>query len=182
MLRAILFDLDDTLVDHAGAVCRFLDDLAEDSPLLADKARWRGRLLQYVTVDSQLCSMLQELARRYTLAVVSNGSRRMQRGKILRAGLSGLFDRVFISGEMGVRKPDNAIFRRAIDTLACGADEAMFVGNDPVADIAGAAAAGLKTCWISHGETFPPNIPEPDCQLTTVLDLPKVLPCLTPTN
>lgn len=175
MLRAILFDLDGTLVDWARAVC----SLAEDSGSTAFRRR---QALEYVTIDTRICSMLQELGGQYSLVVVSNGSRVVQRGKMLRAGLSDLFDGVFISGEMGVGKPDAAIFRRALDALACDADEALFVGDDPVADIAGATAAGLKTCWISGGGTFPPNMPKADWQLETVLDLPKALPCLTPIN
>ncbi|MDP7286550.1 MAG: HAD family hydrolase [Phycisphaerae bacterium] len=175
MLRAILFDLDDTLVDWSGAAAMGAEDIG-------DTEFRPEQLLEYVSVDQRVCAMLRELGRRYLLAVVSNGSARMQRGKILRAGLCGLFDGVFISGEMGVRKPDADIFRRALAALDCPPDEALFVGDDPVTDIAGAKSAGMQTCWISRGRTLPPDTPEAHWRCETVLDLPKAPLCLTPIN
>ena len=36
------------------------------------------------------------------------------------------------------------------------------VGDHPTADIAGAAACGLMTAWVSHRQAWPDGAPEPD--------------------
>lgn len=91
---------------------------------------------------------LRELRRRgLVLGIVTNGESARQRKKIDTLGLAGAFDVVLVSGEEGVRKPDRVIFERALERCAVRADEAMFVGDHPVADIMGAHAAGLKAVW-----------------------------------
>jgi FMN phosphatase YigB (HAD superfamily) len=73
------------------------------------------RLPRYIEPDSDILQLLEGLSGRYTLATITNGSRRFQRAKIERAGLTGAVGRVFLSAELGVRKPDTGIFRRALD-------------------------------------------------------------------
>ena len=56
-------------------------------------------------------------ARDHVLGLVTNGDRRMQRDKLARHGLADYFDAVAIEGEVGIGKPEAAIFRRALDEL-----------------------------------------------------------------
>ncbi len=118
--------------------------------------------------------MLGDLSADYTTAILSNGSRRVQRAKIARAGLTGAVERVFISGELGVRKPDVAIFRRALDWAGVSADEALIVGDHPYEDIHGGQKAGLWTCAVGTRDLSP--WAQPDFKIDRVLDLPGVLP------
>ena len=61
-----------------------------------------------------------------------------------RTGLAPLLDGIVISAEVGVAKPDPAIFERALALAGARADEALHVGDTPEADVAGALAAGLR--------------------------------------
>jgi putative hydrolase of the HAD superfamily len=58
-------------------------------------------------------------------------------------GLAGRFDSITRSSEVGVAKPDPAIFRHALERHGVAPAEALHVGDSPGDDVAGAAAAGL---------------------------------------
>ena len=59
-----------------------------------------------------------------------------------RADFPGLFDTVVLSGEVGMRKPEEAIFRHAAQTLGLPPDECVFVDDMP-ANVAAAQALGM---------------------------------------
>jgi len=50
----------------------------------------------------------------------------------------------FSAADVGHLKPHPEIFRRALDCLGTRPEETVFVGDNPVADIAGAQAAGMR--------------------------------------
>ena len=53
-----------------------------------------------------------------------------------------------LQGIRGItNRPDAEIFRRAVTRLGVEPHEAIFVGDNPEADIAGARAFGMKTIW-----------------------------------
>ena len=62
-------------------------------------------------------------------------------------GLGSLFDVVVISQSEGLTKPDPLIFTRAVERIGVAPGEAMFVGDHPEIDVAGARAAGLVPVW-----------------------------------
>lgn len=59
-----------------------------------------------------------------------------------RAGWPELFDAVVISGEVGLRKPDPAIYALAADRLGLPAEQIVFVDDLP-ANVRAAVAAGM---------------------------------------
>jgi putative hydrolase of the HAD superfamily len=60
-----------------------------------------------------------------------------------------------ISEEVGVRKPDAKIFELALAGWSIPPASVLFVGDDPVSDIAGATAAGLRTLRVGHEDGIP---------------------------
>jgi len=91
------------------------------------------------------------------LVLLTNGDRDLQRRKALATGLLPLFAHVVISGELGIGKPDPGIFQHALQLCRCEPAEAVMVGDSLGRDIAGGAAAGLRTVWIDRwGEGAPP--------------------------
>jgi len=190
MIKAILFDLDETLLDRNASIQAFLrgqymrladvlhqipfdhfqtrfllhDDygyvakeivysrLVEEFALQVEPARL---IEDFYTNGWHFCilfpgviELLQQLrADGYKLGIITNGSIRTQQPKIVNAGLSALIDIALISEAEGVRKPDPTIFLRATQQLGVTPHEAVMVGDNPVADIAGAVAVGMKTVW-----------------------------------
>jgi putative hydrolase of the HAD superfamily len=81
------------------------------------------------------------------LAVVSNWDVSLH-DVLERTALRRLVDAVVISAELGVGKPDPAIFRAALERLGVQPERAMHVGDSLEADVAGARAAGLEAVLV----------------------------------
>ena len=108
-----------------------------------EPGRWR--------VFDDVRPALEELKRRgQRLAVVSNWDERLP--ALLDAlALTPYFERRFISFDVGVSKPDPAIFRRALADMRVSPLEAIHVGDDPEEDVAAAEAAGLRAYLLIRG-------------------------------
>jgi putative hydrolase of the HAD superfamily len=59
-------------------------------------------------------------------------------------GLAACLDGIVTSAETGARKPDPAIFARALELAECEPEDALHVGDTPQEDVAGARAAGIR--------------------------------------
>jgi putative hydrolase of the HAD superfamily len=112
--------------------------------------RFRAGLSSFIRADPATLQMLERLAQRYRLGVVTNGSSETQRAKLARLGFEPLFDKIIVSEEVGCRKPDSAIFRLAIAGWDVPASSVLVVGDDPVADVEGARAAGMQALRVRH--------------------------------
>ncbi len=85
-------------------------------------------------------------------------------------------DVALFSSEVGRRKPDPAIFERALERLGVEPGRTLFVGDTLATDVAGAAALGMHTCqavWFRADDD--PGGPEPDFQAFTQLDVLTVV-------
>ena len=74
-----------------------------------------------------------------------------------RTELRALVDTVVISAELGVGKPDPAIFRAALDRLGATAADAMHVGDSVEHDVEGARAAGLRAILVARNGADAPE-------------------------
>ncbi len=134
-----------------------------------------GRLAALAWMLPHAREALEELASRgLPLALVTNGIPAVQRGRLARSGLSGLFRAVLISGEIGIMKPDPRFFIMAAEALGLERSELLCVGDSPTSDIRGAQAAGMASCWVERpGAAWPDGIPAPDFRIR---DLRELLP------
>jgi putative hydrolase of the HAD superfamily len=95
-----------------------------------------------------LIEMLNTLKQQgYLLGIISNGRGEFQTKAISGLGIQDYFDVTLISEIEGIRKPATEIFHRAITRLGVSAQDSVFVGDNPDADILGAKSAGLRTIW-----------------------------------
>ena len=63
------------------------------------------------------------------------------------------FFRVIVdSTQAGVAKPDPRIFRRAAEALGIPLADAVFVGDSPARDMAGAKGVGMRHIWVAGEE------------------------------
>lgn len=91
----------------------------------------------------------------YRLAIVSNGQSATQRAKILNSGLREMVDAFVISGELGRRKPEPAIFLHVLDQLGVPPAAAWHIGDCPFADVQGALNTGLRAIWLERHTPWP---------------------------
>jgi len=120
-------------------------------------------------------------ARGLLLGLVSNT---IQPGQFLshntqRWGLSEFFGVRVYSSDVGVAKPHPQIFRVALDRLGVPAENAVYVGDRLVPDVAGPHGAGMKAVLIEVGhrvESYGDIVP--DARVRELPELLQVLPTL----
>jgi len=131
------------------------------------------QLASHVEREAGVREQIARLAIQTRVAIVTNGSGAAQRMKLRRLGLDQLVHAVFISGELGIAKPDPEIFQRALRWSGQAATDCVFVGDDPVNDIAPAAALGFVTAWRER-DAWPSELPPPTHRLASLAALEQV--------
>jgi HAD superfamily hydrolase (TIGR01662 family) len=87
--------------------------------------------------------------RGYRLAVVSNYTHaKAIHVSIARLGIRSYLQAVIVSGDIGVVKPHPAMFTEAARRIGIEVENCVFVGDNLRADIAGAAAVGMRTVYM----------------------------------
>ena len=133
---------------------------------------WFGRLVLF----DDAVQTLEALRPRFKLGLVTNGPSRTQRSKIEQFQLADYLDMLIVSEEVGVAKPNPAIFAIALERLGVAPSETLFVGDSPEFDLRGAAAAGLPFIWMNpHGEVLPADVVQP---VAVIERLTELLPLL----
>lgn len=89
--------------------------------------------------------------------------------------LTPLFDAVALSCEVGCAKPDPRIFRSALERLGALPDEAVMVGDDLLADVAGALSVGMKAIWLPRRGRRTDGVVVPDAIVESLDELPGIL-------
>ena len=111
--------------------------------------RFRAGLLRHTTIDPRVLEMLGRLQASFRLGIVSNGASTSQRSKIQALQLERYFDPIIISDEVGIRKPDPAIFWLAANRWSVAREHVLVVGDDENADVQGALRAGMRALLVS---------------------------------
>lgn len=199
MIGAVLFDLDETLLDRTTSLRAFLRDQFDRfsgrlGPI--DREAWQA---QFLALDQRgkvhkrhvypailaafhgdpaaapvlLADYAAHCARFATpfagmaatiaavralglpIGIVTNGETEFQTRHVQALGLHRLVDAILISEREGLRKPDLLLFHRAADRLHTPPEQCLFVGDNPVADILGASAAGMRTAWFRGSAPWP---------------------------
>ena len=123
------------------------------------------------TLDS-----VRRLPSTHKIGLITNGPAEVQRAKIDMLSLEALVDFVLISEEFGLGKPDPTIFAEALRLGEGDANEAVFVGDSPEHDIAGAGAAGIRSIWINRtGKPWAVEHPPPDYEARDLADVRALL-------
>ncbi len=105
-------------------------------------------------------------------AILTNGWNPLQRRKAEHIGFTGT---VFVSDDIGARKPNRRAFAILADHLGVPPACVWYVGDDPRSDVLGALGADMRAVWFNpNGARFPTTIPAPTAvieNLTEVLRL-----------
>jgi putative hydrolase of the HAD superfamily len=104
------------------------------------------------------------------LIVVSNWDASLP-GVLDRVGLAGHVDGVVTSAQVGVRKPDRAIFDQALALAGARPEEAVHVGDSVAEDVDGARAAGIEAVLLARREVGSNAAP----RIRSLSELPALL-------
>jgi putative hydrolase of the HAD superfamily len=121
--------------------------------------------------------VLQELHRKYRLAVITNGVGEQQRARLALAGLSGYFDVVVASTDIDAGKPDSAVFEHTLGLLGVDPGDTWHIGDSLSADVQGAHNAGLAAAVWLNRNGLPRNEgdPKPHYEVDSLTALPRLL-------
>ncbi len=105
----------------------------------------------YFVLDGalELCS---KLAKKYRIAVSSNGIAKVQHSRLHLSGLKKYFEYVYISDEIGYPKPKKEFFDYIFaDLNITDLKSVIILGDSLTSDIKGGNNAGIATCWYNPG-------------------------------
>ena len=154
--------------------------LFEELNVAADASECARRYAENLSVGHYFLPGAQEaverLSRKYKLYLASNGTARVQAGRLASANISRFFQDVFISQDMGADKPALEYFVRCFARIR-GFDpsRAMIVGDSLSSDILGGRNAGIATCWVNPDHK--PGKPDirPDYEIERLSQLETLL-------
>jgi len=214
-MRAVIFDLDQTLLDREKSLLDFLTWQCEGmlKPYIEDQVAFISRFMELdangtvwkdkvysalidefdleewsssellAVYESCFCGFsvprlgvleaLNAISSDYKLGLISNGMSPFQERNFKGLGVASMFDSVIVSAAVNLRKPDPAIFHLACAELKVNPDEAVYVGDNPIADIEGARDAGLRTIFIPS--TTYPHCEAADASCVDMCQLPQIL-------
>lgn len=209
MPKVVIFDLDDTLCDHAFSVQSkvrysfepFIDDtdlLDEAVEMALSLSRWGSehfadvflelgitaeaalaeararyvsdRFRDLLLYDDSLIS-IEAITRIADIGMITNGPTDIQQPKIDLLGIEHLFPFILISGSVGIWKPDPAIFEMALEQAGASPEEAIYVGDSPVADVPGAHSVGMRPVWMNRAGIDWPGEEPPHLEVRTMAEL-----------
>ncbi len=139
--------------------------------------RYMARTCNPIELSAPMRGLLDDLAsRKVRLGVVTNGNGERQRAKARQLGLDRWMPAraIVVSEDVGLAKPDPAIFALGAQRLDVPAEACVFVGDSIDVDVRGAQAAGMGAVWIDRrdapvpaGARFP--VARTDAELRALL-------------
>jgi HAD superfamily hydrolase (TIGR01549 family) len=123
----------------------------ELEPLFREIARELDRLYdENHLLNPGVPEVLVELRQEFRLGIIANQTPEC-RGSLERRELLKLFDVVAISDELGVSKPNPAIFQWAMRESAVAPERSVMVGDRMDNDVIPASELGMRSVWLQWG-------------------------------
>ena len=163
VIGGIFFDLGDTLIHEVVDDVHRLDEVTLHA---VPHAR----------------NILAKLSKLYPIGVITNtetSTEKSVRAALCKLGLERFVSVVVTSSDEGVSKPDKKIFTEALRRAGVRADEAVMIGNDPIADILGASEVGMLTILYRPAQRRSPFAKcGADYCINSLAELPAILSSL----
>lgn len=118
----------------------YLQEVAAEFGMSAEELH--ARFFADDRLDEELMAYIRGLRPRYQTALLSNAMSTLRGVITRRFPIVDAFDIVIISAEVGLMKPDAAIYALVLERLGVQADEAVFI-DDFVENVDGAQQSGL---------------------------------------
>lgn len=117
--------------------------------------------------------VLEYLAPRYNLYILSNGFRELQSRKMESSGISGYFKKIILSEDLGLMKPDTRLFHYALSATQSELGNSIMIGDNWDADITGAKESGMDQVYYNFNrhEQLPFN---PTYTINSLIELKEI--------
>lgn len=120
--------------------------------------------------------LIEELYRKYRLYIVSNGTAKVQEGRIGSSGITKYMDGIFISQILGANKPDKQFFDICFAEIPdFSLSETVIIGDSLSSDIKGGINAGITTVWFNPKGIENDNDIKPDYTIKELSEVPGLL-------
>ena len=120
--------------------------------------------------------LLEELYGKYRLYIVSNGTAKVQEGRIGSSGIKKYMDGIFISQLLGANKPDKQFFDICFAEIPdFSLSETVIIGDSLSSDIKGGINAGITTVWFNPKGIENDNDIKPDYTIKELSEVPGLL-------
>ena len=128
------------------------DRLFDAVGLTADSMEFSRHYLAILGAQTALLDGAENLVRgmagKIQMLLITNGLAEVQVPRFAASSIRHCFAEIIISGEIGLAKPDPAIFEYAFERIGRPAKErVLMIGDNLGSDILGGANYGLDTCW-----------------------------------
>ena len=155
---------------------RFMDAVGLKGSALEVGDRYLDILRRSFYPVDHAIELLNQVAGRYQLAVITNGLKKVQRPRLEYNRLTHYFEAITVSEEIGKYKPNADFFEHAL--AASGRppkEQVLVIGDSLRSDIKGGNDYGLDTCWFnSKSRTLPGSI-RPTYEIHHLPDLLQIL-------
>ncbi|RUO63744.1 pyrimidine 5'-nucleotidase [Pseudidiomarina insulisalsae] len=137
----------------------------------------------FMTAMAEICeplsgarSLLERGRQHARIGIITNGFAELQEARLAQTGLRELVDLVVVSEQVGVAKPDPAIFEHALLQMQqANRSRVLMTGDNPHSDVLGAQRSGLHSCWLNqHGADYPLAI-RPHYEVASLSELEALL-------
>lgn len=120
--------------------------------------------------------LLEELYGKYRLYIVSNGTAKVQEGRIGSSGIAKYMDGIFISQILGANKPDKQFFDICFAEIPdFSLSETVIIGDSLSSDIKGGINAGITTVWFNPKGIENDSDIKPDYTIKELSEVPGLL-------
>lgn len=120
---------------------------------------WNELVLEEAIPFEDTFTVLAAIRARYTVGILTNGFTTLQRGKINRHRLDEQVNFTLVSEEAGYHKPDKRLFWEALKLAGdLPPEQALYIGDNLIADISGAQEAGMRPIFISADDNPPEGV------------------------
>ena len=99
----------------------------------------------------EVIPILEMLRKKYKMGVVTDGDREYIERLFELKGLSKFFDVVVCSEDVNEYKPNPKAFKKALELLDVQAEEAIYIGDNPIKDKEGPERVGMKAIIVENG-------------------------------
>jgi len=161
------------------ALRRYAGERDAATALALGDAYWEGYASEMALCDGVERVFDALAAAGVDVGIVTNLTTRVQLQKLSRLGIDDRVDRLVTSEEVGREKPSALPFTTALAGFDCRPSEALMVGDNVDADVAGANAVGMDTALFDAGGDAPaddelPAEQRPDYRPDAFADLTEV--------